>query len=180
MSAAVTDGVTLGHPCCSEHECKIPLQTVKEEYCALHDDLNTKCCIKGCQRLRETGFRTCMLTVHRKQETDRAFTKRRRPASIYKRQEHVPRSKGVFSRKWTHNEQLMVRPCGIIVGRATFYSSESMSAVKVAKPHPRRDSTPKQVSTGLCRQCISSELPRNRAAISVFRQRMWIAFLLDE
>lgn len=134
MSAAVTDGVTLGHPCCSEHECKIPLQTVKEEFCPLHDSLNTECCIRGCPQVRESGFRTCISRAHRKQEVDRTLMKRRRPAKIYKRQDREPKTKGVFSRKWTHNEQLMVRPCGIIVGRATFYASESMSAVKVRRP----------------------------------------------
>lgn len=133
VSAAVTDGVTLGHPCCSEHECKIPLHTVKEEFCPVHAVLNLQCCIKGCQDARESGFCTCMLPAHRRQEADRASLKRRRPAKIYKRQEKEPNSKGVFSRKWTHNEQLMVRPCGIIVGRATFFSSESMSGVKVRR-----------------------------------------------
>lgn len=38
---------------------------------------------------------------------------------------------GSFSRKWTHNEQLMVRPCGIVIGRSTFYASENVVAVKV-------------------------------------------------
>lgn len=39
---------------------------------------------------------------------------------------------GVFGRRWTHNEQLMVRPCGVVIGRATFYASESLSGVKVS------------------------------------------------
>lgn len=39
---------------------------------------------------------------------------------------------GAFSRKWTHNEQLMVRPCGVVVGRATFFGSENVIGVKVS------------------------------------------------
>lgn len=37
-----------------------------------------------------------------------------------------------FGRRRTHNEQLIVRPCGIIVSRATFFGSEAVSAVKVS------------------------------------------------
>lgn len=35
--------------------------------------------------------------------------------------------KAAFTRRWTFNEQLMVRPCGIIISRATFYEAESPS-----------------------------------------------------
>ena len=40
--------------------------------------------------------------------------------------------KGRFSRRWTHNEQLFVRCCGVIISRATFYGSEGVSGVKVS------------------------------------------------
>jgi hypothetical protein len=39
--------------------------------------------------------------------------------------------KGRLSRRWTHNEQLFVRPCGVIISRATFFGSEGVSGVKV-------------------------------------------------
>jgi hypothetical protein len=39
--------------------------------------------------------------------------------------------KGKLSRSWTHNEQLFVRCCGIIISRATMYGSEGVSGVKV-------------------------------------------------
>lgn len=35
--------------------------------------------------------------------------------------------KSSLTRRWTHNEQLMVRPCGMIVSRATFFEAESLS-----------------------------------------------------
>ncbi|KAK0443244.1 hypothetical protein EV421DRAFT_1903743 [Armillaria borealis] len=35
---------------------------------------------------------------------------------------------GRLNRKWTHNEQLFVRPCGVIVSRCTFYNTESLTA----------------------------------------------------
>lgn len=42
-----------------------------------------------------------------------------------------PKLKARFGRRWTHNEQLFVRCCGIIISRATFYGSEAISGVKV-------------------------------------------------
>jgi hypothetical protein len=39
--------------------------------------------------------------------------------------------RGRLSRRWTHNEQLIVRCCGIILSRATFFGSEAITAVKV-------------------------------------------------
>ncbi|KAJ7165520.1 hypothetical protein C8R43DRAFT_1122234 [Mycena crocata] len=35
--------------------------------------------------------------------------------------------RALFGRRRTHNEQIFVRPCGIIVAHATFYASESVS-----------------------------------------------------
>ncbi|KAJ7440907.1 hypothetical protein B0H11DRAFT_1750236, partial [Mycena galericulata] len=37
--------------------------------------------------------------------------------------------KGKNSRSWTHNEQLFVRCCGVIISRATFYGSEGITGV---------------------------------------------------
>lgn len=36
-----------------------------------------------------------------------------------------------FSRNWTHNEQLIICPCGIILARETFYGAESVSSAAV-------------------------------------------------
>ena len=37
-----------------------------------------------------------------------------------------------FGRRRTHNEQLIMRPCGVIIARATFFGSEAISAVNVS------------------------------------------------
>ena len=37
-----------------------------------------------------------------------------------------------FGRKRTHNEELCVTSCGVIVGRATFYGSEAPNGVRVS------------------------------------------------
>jgi hypothetical protein len=39
--------------------------------------------------------------------------------------------KGKLSRSWTHNEQLFVRCCGVIISRATFFGSEGIYSAKV-------------------------------------------------
>jgi hypothetical protein len=39
--------------------------------------------------------------------------------------------KALFGGSRTHNEQILVRPCGVIVSRATFYNAEAVSNVLV-------------------------------------------------
>jgi hypothetical protein len=46
--------------------------------------------------------------------------------------ESVPVQHKLLSRSWTHNEQLMVCACGIILARKTFFKSESVTKVKVS------------------------------------------------
>lgn len=43
-----------------------------------------------------------------------------------------PRLKGRIYRNWTHNEQLFVRCCGVIISRATFFGSEGVSGINVS------------------------------------------------
>jgi len=40
-----------------------------------------------------------------------------------------------FGRCHTHNEELCVASCGVILGRATFYGSEAPNGVRVSNPH---------------------------------------------
>lgn len=150
VSAVVTDGVTVGHPCCSERDCKTPLDKVTDEYCPDHRYLGSLCCVTSCTNPKRAGFRTCDVDSHRKEEARRGENKGRRKKARKRgtqegesfaisgegveddtRPSRPASVKGVFSRRWTHNEQLMVRPCGIVVGRATFFSAESMTGVKV-------------------------------------------------
>lgn len=39
---------------------------------------------------------------------------------------------GRLNRKWTHNEQLFVRPCGVIASRCTFYHVEGLESCNVS------------------------------------------------
>lgn len=134
VSGVVTDGVTLGHPCCNVDDCKEPLAKVTDEYCHLHIDNGSRCCVKGCVMPREPKFRTCVIREHREEESRRKTLGRRSNEHGKRGNNERGKRKGVkgaFSRRWTHNEQLLVRPCGVVIGRATFYQWESMTAVKV-------------------------------------------------
>lgn len=41
----------------------------------------------------------------------------------------VPKTKTDLSRSRTHNEQTLIRPCGVILAHATFWNSEAVSNV---------------------------------------------------
>jgi hypothetical protein len=42
------------------------------------------------------------------------------------------RIRAQFGRKRTHNEQIIVAPCGIIIARETFYGAEGVGSVIVS------------------------------------------------
>ncbi|KAF9537886.1 hypothetical protein CPC08DRAFT_824680 [Agrocybe pediades] len=60
LQAAVTDGDTIGHPCCAVHDCKIPLLSNRDHYCPQHTrEYHNRCAVTDCTATREDGFRTC-------------------------------------------------------------------------------------------------------------------------
>jgi hypothetical protein len=44
--------------------------------------------------------------------------------------------RALFGRRKTHNEQIIVRPCGVIVARATFFGSETVTQTVVRNGFP--------------------------------------------
>ncbi|KAJ7075798.1 hypothetical protein B0H15DRAFT_791429, partial [Mycena belliarum] len=137
ISACVTDGVTVGHACCGVHDCKIPLANQRAWFCPSHNDLRFACAVRGCDEKSETGWRTCTETAHRGYEVERRaqgkamFTLKVRLARTSDQAESISvKIRGRLSRRWTHNEQLMVRCCSIILSRATFFGSEAITSVK--------------------------------------------------
>ncbi|KAI0724250.1 hypothetical protein C8T65DRAFT_563690, partial [Cerioporus squamosus] len=142
LTACVMDGVTVGHPRCNEPHCKERLQSPRDHFCQTHVDKATKCAMEGCNKDVSGGFRTCSTMEHRAYETERRqkgqaiFRLRRRlenrAAAALARSnstaddlvDAMPKVKTALTRKWTHNEQLMVRCCGIVISRATFFDSE--------------------------------------------------------
>lgn len=149
--AGVADGVTLGHPCCSVHDCKVRLKTTQDHFCPVHSNKKLECCIINCTLAARAGHITCTLPEHGTWENARGQTsmsqlnRRLRRAGVTQADaepddELVDNSiqlsnskvKGRASRRWTHNEQLFVRCCGVIVSRATFFGAEGVAGHKVS------------------------------------------------
>jgi hypothetical protein len=182
------DGITLGHPCCAEHNCKIPLTSSRDRYCPKHASKNAECVVDSCGRSVRDGKRTCDNPAH--QEAERINCERGQ--SRFQLQERMKRSQvahpndGIaeernlfevvdeedeellevddeqgnvtategpasenttqaptvtampkkrvrarFGRKRTHNEQILVAPCGMILARETFYGAEAIGTCAV-------------------------------------------------
>lgn len=163
LTACVTDGVTVGHPCCCVHNCQTPLGSQRHRFCPNHSNLHFQCAIIGCSQATSESWRTCTLPDHRALETQkreegravfhlraklsRALGGTNIPPPLSEEEfldeivetdvpatgssTSAPRLRSHLTRKWTHNEQLMVRCCGIIIARATFFGSEAITSVKV-------------------------------------------------
>jgi CxC6 like cysteine cluster associated with KDZ transposases len=65
IRSVVTDGVSLGHPCCGVHDCTLPLVSNRDRYCAKHQNLHNKCAVVACHEEAEPLFRTCRIAQHR-------------------------------------------------------------------------------------------------------------------
>ena len=161
IQAAVCDGNTIGHPCCAVHDCKVPLETNRCRYCPLHVEREKQCEVEDCLADREEGYSTCSNAEHRRLESAYfrpmpalfQLRKKLNKAGIRvpddtvspqecndlaesvdcggKPEEGNRQQKTNFARHRTHNEQLIMRPCGVILSRATFFGSEAVSAVNV-------------------------------------------------
>lgn len=244
MRAAVTDGVTVGRPCCGHHDCQGDLPSQRARFCSAHENLNNICSVVACEARAPTGFRTCEDPEHRALEDlnleskSAMFQLRKRlqkhnmahlpdstsdpeasllpemdledapawhcssqplfstqtecnpramptavpaahslssavsvasvdaapsaaatsastsslapnvvgtsavrpppllqPPSVGSSTPSGPKAKikARLGRSWTHNEQLCVATCGVILGRATFYGSEAVNGTRVSR-----------------------------------------------
>lgn len=198
----VTDGLTLGHPCCGLFRCTIPLCNNRDRFCPTHYNLHAICAITDCTEPVVEGMKSCNNFEHQKmerlqsekgkaafmlkerlqrhhvahpnaaittpaqeneevpvddlEETDtwfennggevRVFTDSN-PGSVGVLDDNNPagaeceatkselrnrKIRAQFGRRRTHNEQTLVRPCGVICARATFYGAEAVSNVLVS------------------------------------------------
>jgi CxC6 like cysteine cluster associated with KDZ transposases len=193
----ITDGLTLGHPCCGVFRCTEPLQNNRNRFCATHFARHWVCAIDGCEQpCISAEAKTCANPAHRQMEHlnkargQAAFILKQRllhhkvshpndamgtelPERVTDLEEnvewfeinddnavnafHAPNQgsvgvadsfgdeeilcesrksesgnrkvKAQFGRRRTHNEQTLVRPCGVIIARATFFGAEAVSNV---------------------------------------------------
>jgi hypothetical protein len=172
LRAAVTDGDSIGRPCCKVHNCTTPLPTNRDHFCIDHAHLKSVCVVTGCTSIAPEGFQTCSTANHRAMEESRnergkaLFQLRKRlntqfstsqlPDSVSSLEGSLPEiedgtnpdntqdlatrksdagntaPKARFARRRTHNEQLLVSCCGIILARGTMFGAEAISGVKVS------------------------------------------------
>ncbi|KAG2139346.1 hypothetical protein DEU56DRAFT_871163 [Suillus clintonianus] len=133
IQAAVCDGNTIGHPCCTVHDCKVPLMTNRHRFCPDHQDLNQRCTVNGCDKLHTSGSRTCGNVDH--QALEDAYFK---PAkALFQLRVRLKRA-GIT----LPLDSLIMRPCGVILARATFFGSEAVSAEFAKMVFPTAASTP--------------------------------------
>ncbi|KAI0744593.1 hypothetical protein C8Q76DRAFT_605770, partial [Earliella scabrosa] len=136
LSACVMDGISIGHARCNVDHCTERLRSPRDRFCHLHDALNRECAITGCALPAADGMRTCRTAEHRAFENE----KRERGKAIFRLKRRLQdtaacegkpnrrkKQKSAITRRFTHNEQLIVHCCGIILARATFFEAESVS-----------------------------------------------------
>ncbi|KAI0746250.1 hypothetical protein C8Q80DRAFT_1105775 [Daedaleopsis nitida] len=158
IRSVVTDGVTVGHPCCAVHDCKLPLVRRKgARYCIEHAAKELECSIIGCSAPAEHKFKSCTDPAHRALD-ERYHMQNAAMFQLKGRYERLNESRGrgsdhsladtdtqhtcteksphgnrrlktQFGRKRTHNEELCVASCGTILGRASFHGSEAINGV---------------------------------------------------
>lgn len=187
VSVAVMDGITLGHPCCAVHNCKVALTTSRDRFCKEHRVLNAICAIKDCRAPIAEGKCTCEDPLHQEIKHIHCV----RGQAQFQLQEHLKRARvahpndaiaedidlstiadeddneeqffelgensnnthptptkprlsdtpilapkkriaAQFGRKRTHNEQILVAPCGIIFARETFYGAKGIATCAVS------------------------------------------------
>lgn len=69
--AVVTDGVTLGHPCCAEHDCPEPLISNRHHFCKKHTAFEGRCVVRDCANPRLESSQVCYLPEHQDIEKER-------------------------------------------------------------------------------------------------------------
>ncbi|KAF6740950.1 hypothetical protein DFP72DRAFT_836362 [Ephemerocybe angulata] len=158
ISAVVMDGVTVGRPRCGEPTCHKGLEKNRDCFCIDHSHLIAKCCVNGCGANARSGKKTCVETDHAEAEAIHdarckaawQYAERlkcaavanpkygeavdKEVADLLEEEDEFEQIKAVFGRRRTHNEQLLVNPCGVIVARETFYNAETIpSSVEFIK-----------------------------------------------
>lgn len=77
ITAGVTDGVTVGHPCCSVLNCQQRLSGARDRFCPSHQNRMGICAVEGCTRPATLSHATCTDPSHRAWERNKRRNRRR-------------------------------------------------------------------------------------------------------
>ncbi|KAF8581706.1 hypothetical protein K439DRAFT_1647814 [Ramaria rubella] len=139
LQGVVSDGSTIGHPCCTIHDCQVPLANSSWNiYCPAHLGYEAKCAVTVLPTHR--GL-TQDLGPSAEEPDDEAVILEGEDGPGARGEvdwldcEETPvqgnrRLRVQFGQRHMHNEQLIIRPCGVIVLRGTFFGSEVISAIR--------------------------------------------------
>ncbi|EKM50854.1 uncharacterized protein PHACADRAFT_165508 [Phanerochaete carnosa HHB-10118-sp] len=156
-SCVVTNGMTIRYPCCAVHNCKVPLTSRCDRFCLQHKELHKVCSIIGCDRAIVTGSKVCSDQTHI--SVEKAYNEHGQSHfQLQQRLRSVciasavtttgdPNDKAAeedfnvdaagntipattqFGQKRTHNKQIIVAPCGVIIARTTFFGAKGVRSV---------------------------------------------------
>ncbi|KAF8910006.1 hypothetical protein CPB84DRAFT_1743508 [Gymnopilus junonius] len=148
----VMDGIGLQHPTCAHHNCKNPLTTARDRYCAKHQDLNNgnapvvteklkcQCVLHPNDALPDKDLDAADL-IDDEEEEEFEINEEDLIHGVHEgmsdpcgaspvctsASRNKKRISAQFGRKRTHNEQILVAPCGVILAWETFYGAEAIS-----------------------------------------------------
>ena len=86
--------------------------------------------------------------------------------------EKSPAARSMLTRRWTFCEQLIVRPCGIIVARAVFYDAEAASNVMVCPGIHMPTVVTNIPLAGVPIAHVSISLPAFRPVLHILRRQL--------
>ncbi|KAH6899597.1 hypothetical protein BKA70DRAFT_1115499 [Coprinopsis sp. MPI-PUGE-AT-0042] len=150
VGAVIMDGITLGRPRCREYHCLGKLANSKMMFCNKHKDREGECAVEGCKTQADSGWKTCNIPLHR--ATDE-LRKKRVEGSHFPRKGQLERARAAHPKEGIRaavedqddvdetlpeatvddgrtkgEEQILATSCGIILGRDTMITAESMPA----------------------------------------------------
>ncbi|KAG0696840.1 hypothetical protein DFH29DRAFT_812545 [Suillus ampliporus] len=182
-SVVVTDGVTVGHPCCAIHNCHAPLNNNRDHFCPAHTATHAhKCAIIACSNDALAKSKVCHLAEHKAVER----TYQLRGQSRFQLQQCLQRSQlshptdstpqdvplddlvddAPLEEDYTLNidadgHQLVVAPCGMILARETFYGAEGVGSVIEMIKHVFRSDDIKPQHIFYDNNCTLSKMVKN-------------------
>ncbi|KAG2051177.1 hypothetical protein BDR06DRAFT_983640 [Suillus hirtellus] len=118
VSVIVVNGIVVSCPCCSVPNCWVHLCTSQDHFCYVHSACLEQCAIKGYARSVISGSLTCNIPAH--QESEALHTLQS------KRLANKKRLCVQFTCNYTHCEELIVAPCGMIHAHETMHNAEGV------------------------------------------------------
>ncbi|TFK78421.1 hypothetical protein K466DRAFT_579374 [Polyporus arcularius HHB13444] len=169
VDCLITDGISIGRPCCGVAHCTGELRTPRDHWCDAHQE-QARWCVIAIFTLRtrlqraQVSHPTDAVSPDAPIDNDIEVKILDNGATVEcpeKPETGIRTARGKFGRNFTHNEQLLVRPCGMIQGRETFFGSETVPQVvdMLKKKHLMPGSMPRIVcydnNCGLYKWCAA-------------------------